>query len=63
MVAFQGVPNAANYAASKAYVQSLGEGLARELMNQLHHHLEASYGVDAVGLHVRQSNVPAERLQ
>lgn len=31
MVAFQGVPNAANYAASKAYVQSLGEGLAREL--------------------------------
>lgn len=31
MVAFQGVPNAANYAASKAFVQSLGEGLAREL--------------------------------
>ncbi|GAA0872979.1 SDR family oxidoreductase [Gangjinia marincola] len=31
MVAFQGVPNAANYAASKAYIQSLGEGLAREL--------------------------------
>jgi len=31
MVAFQGVPNAANYAASKAYVQSFGEGLAREL--------------------------------
>ena len=30
MVAFQGVPNAANYAASKAYVQSLGNGLARE---------------------------------
>ncbi len=31
IVAFQGVPNAANYAASKAYIQSLGEGLAREL--------------------------------
>ena len=30
MVAFQGVPFAANYAASKAYVQSLGEELARE---------------------------------
>lgn len=31
MVAFQGVPNAANYAATKAYVQSLGEALAIEL--------------------------------
>ncbi len=31
IVAFQGVPNAANYAATKAYVQTLGEGLAREL--------------------------------
>lgn len=31
MVAFQGVPNAANYAATKAYVQSLSEALALEL--------------------------------
>ena len=31
MVAFQGVPNAANYSASKAYVQSFGEALQREL--------------------------------
>jgi uncharacterized protein len=31
MVAFQGVPYAANYAATKAYVQSLGEALAVEL--------------------------------
>ncbi|MEM7379595.1 MAG: SDR family NAD(P)-dependent oxidoreductase [Bacteroidota bacterium] len=31
IVGFQGVPNAANYAASKAYVQSLGEGLYHEL--------------------------------
>jgi hypothetical protein len=31
MVAFQGVPFAAHYAATKAYVQSLGEALAVEL--------------------------------
>ncbi|GAB2583131.1 SDR family NAD(P)-dependent oxidoreductase [Spirosoma areae] len=31
MVAFQGVPFSANYAATKAYVQSLAEALAREL--------------------------------
>lgn len=31
MVGFQGVPNAAHYAATKAYVQSLGEALAIEL--------------------------------
>lgn len=31
LVAFQGVPYAAHYAATKAYVQSLAEGLAREL--------------------------------
>ncbi len=31
LVAFQGVPYAANYAATKAYVQSLAEGLRREL--------------------------------
>lgn len=31
IVAFQGVPNAANYAATKAYVQSLAEGLRSEL--------------------------------
>ncbi|TAI47887.1 SDR family NAD(P)-dependent oxidoreductase [Flagellimonas allohymeniacidonis] len=31
IVGFQGVPNAANYAATKAYVQSLGEGLYHEL--------------------------------
>lgn len=32
LVAFQGVPRAANYAATKAYVQSLAEGLRTELM-------------------------------
>ncbi len=31
LVAFQGVPNAANYAASKAYIQALGEAIALEL--------------------------------
>lgn len=30
LVGFQGVPNAAHYAATKAYVQTLAEGLARE---------------------------------
>ncbi|MDX2266714.1 MAG: SDR family NAD(P)-dependent oxidoreductase [Bryobacter sp.] len=31
LVAFQGVPRTANYAATKAYVQTLAEGLRREL--------------------------------
>ena len=31
LLAFQGVPRAANYAATKAYVQSLAEGLQQEL--------------------------------
>jgi short-subunit dehydrogenase len=31
LVAFQGVPRAANYAATKAYVQTFAEGLGREL--------------------------------
>jgi short-subunit dehydrogenase len=39
LVAFQGVPNAANYAATKGYIQSLAEGLYYEL---------APYGVDVL---------------
>ncbi len=39
IVAFQGVPNAAHYAATKAYVQTLAEGLRVEL---------ARHGVDVV---------------
>ncbi len=31
IVAFQGVPHAANYAATKAYIQSFGEALQKEL--------------------------------
>ncbi|MEM1318744.1 MAG: SDR family oxidoreductase [Bacteroidota bacterium] len=34
LVGFQGTPNAAHYAATKAYVQSLGEALALELKPQ-----------------------------
>jgi short-subunit dehydrogenase len=34
LVAFQGVPRAANYAATKAYVQALAEGLRLELAPQ-----------------------------
>lgn len=41
IVAFQGVPYAANYAASKAYIQSLAEGLAHELK---------PYGVDVLAV-------------
>ena len=39
IVAFQGVPRAANYAATKAYVQTLAEGLRAEL---------APHGVDII---------------
>lgn len=39
IVGFQGMPNSANYAATKAYVQSLGEALNIEL---------APYGVDVL---------------
>lgn len=39
LLAFQGVPRAANYAATKAYVQTLAEGLRLEL---------APHGVDVV---------------
>lgn len=39
LVAFQGVPHAAHYAATKAYIQSLAEGLSAEL---------AARGVDIV---------------
>jgi len=38
------------------------QGLAQDLMKQLHHHMESCYGVDSVGLHVRVSNAPAARL-
>lgn len=34
MVAFQGTPYSAHYAATKAYVQTLAEGIAMELKKQ-----------------------------
>ncbi len=49
MVAFQGVPNAANYAATKAYVQSLGEGLSIELKKEGIDVLSAAPGPVASG--------------
>jgi short-subunit dehydrogenase len=44
LVAFQGVPYAAHYAATKAYIQSLAEGLARELAGTGVHVLAAAPG-------------------
>ncbi len=44
MVAFQGVPYAGNYAATKAYVQSLGEALAHEMKPYGVHVLAAAPG-------------------
>jgi ribosomal protein S18 acetylase RimI-like enzyme len=38
------------------------QGLARDLMLQLHYHLKTCYSVDTVGLHVRQSNLAAAGL-
>ena len=49
MVAFQGVPNAANYAATKAYVQSLGEALSIELKKEGIDVLSAAPGPVASG--------------
>jgi len=37
-------------------------GLAGQLMEQLHHHMKECYNADAVGLHVRVSNVAAKNL-
>lgn len=41
LVAFQGVPFSANYAATKAYIQTLAEGIRTEL---------AAYGVDVLSV-------------
>ncbi len=57
MVAFQGVPNAANYAASKAYVQSLSEALAIELKGEGIDILSAAPGPVASGFSERANMV------
>jgi uncharacterized protein len=49
IVAFQGVPRAAHYAATKAYVQSLAEGLGRELAPFGVHVLASAPGTVATG--------------
>ena len=49
LFAFQGVPRAANYAATKAYVQSLAEGLRIEL---------APHGVDVVARGLFKAALP-----
>jgi len=38
------------------------KGLAQALMDQLHLHMESTYGVHSIGLHVRVSNAAAARL-
>lgn len=53
IVAFQGVPNAAHYAATKAYVQSLGEALAVELKAENIDVLTAAPGPVASGFAAR----------
>ena len=57
MVAFQGVPNAANYAATKAYVQSLGEGLSIELKKDGIDVLSAAPGPVASGFAERANMI------
>ena len=53
IVGFQGLPLAANYAATKAYIQCLGEGLARELGSVGVDVLTAAPGPTASGFAVR----------
>lgn len=53
LVAFQGVPYSANYAATKAYVQSLAEGLRREMKTHNVEVLAAAPGPVASGFSQR----------
>lgn len=53
IVAFQGMPMAANYAATKAYIQTLGEGLERELRGSGVDVLTAAPGPTASGFAAR----------
>jgi uncharacterized protein len=53
IVAFQGVPYAAHYAATKAYVQTLAEGLAAELKQVGVHVLAAAPGPVTSGFESR----------
>ncbi len=62
IVAFQGVPFATNYAAGKAYVQSLVEGLNRELKSKKVDVLAASPGPVASGFANRAKMVMGKTL-
>ncbi|MEM7550228.1 MAG: SDR family NAD(P)-dependent oxidoreductase [Bacteroidota bacterium] len=53
IVAFQGVPYSANYAATKAYVQTLGEALVRELRSYNVNVLVAAPGPTQTGFSER----------
>lgn len=57
LVAFQGVPRAANYAATKAYVQSLAEGLRTELSPLGVHVVACAPGPIASGFAARANMV------
>ena len=63
IVAFQGVPNAAHYAATKAYVQSLAEALAIELKPEGIDVLSAAPGPVASGFAKRSGMIMNQTLK
>lgn len=63
MVAFQGTPFSANYAATKAYVQTLAEGLAVELKSKGVDVLAAAPGPVTSGFSERANMRPNMSLQ
>jgi short-subunit dehydrogenase len=63
IVAFQGVPFASHYAATKAYVQSFAEGLNRELKSNMVDVLAASPGPVASGFASRAKMVMGKTLK
>ncbi len=63
IVAFQGAPHAAHYAATKAYVQSLGEALSIELKNKKVSVLVASPGPVNTGFMRRANMKPGNGMK
>lgn len=63
IVAFQGTPSAANYVASKAYVQTLGEGLAEELRDYSIDVLVAAPGPVASGFGARANMIMRQTMR
>lgn len=66
LLAFQGTPRAANYAATKAYIQTLAEGLRKELAPSGVSVVASAPGPIASGFaaraDMRMSNVPGPRV-